>query len=296
MTNPDQPVDLDQPTSLRDLAATAARRAGDYLAQRVGDAGRIEHKGAIDLVTDADRQAEAIIIETIRETAPGHGILTEEGGQLGPRNAPVRWIIDPLDGTTNFAHAFPMFAVSVAAELRGAVVAGAVYAPMLDELFTAERGVGATLYRPRLAGGAVAADDAPAAVGQDLHVSSNAELGEAFLATGFPYDIRDNDNDNLDHFGRFAKRSLGIRRAGSAALDLAYVACGRFDGFWELRLKPWDVAAGALLVEEAGGRISMIDGGSFELESPALCASNGLIHDQMLEVLGASRFVGSRAR
>lgn len=295
-----RPADASRgPLSLLELAERAARRAGDFLAAHLGQAGRIDRKGAIDLVTDADRRAEALIIETIQAAAPEHAILTEEQGSLGPEHALVRWIVDPLDGTTNFAHAFAMFAVSVAAELRGEVVAGAVYVPVLGEMFLAERGAGAVLRRRR--GPAAGSTSGPAAGGNapggdpetpadlPLRVSTVERLDEAFLATGFPYDIRDNPDNNLDHFAAFATRSLAIRRAGAAALDLAYMACGRFDGFWELRLKPWDWAAGALLIEEAGGRVTTIDGAPFHLQAPGICASNGRIHAQMLALLARGR-------
>jgi myo-inositol-1(or 4)-monophosphatase len=279
--------DLARPLGLRALAETAARRAGDYLRERFGDAGRIDHKSAIDLVTDADRQAESVIIETLHDSAPDHAILTEEGGKLGPEHAAVRWIIDPLDGTTNFAHSFAMFAVSVAAELRGHVVAGAVYVPMLDEMFTAERGAGAHLKTSHTG------MTGSSAFGEPIRVSGVERLDSAFLATGFPYDIRTNPDNNLEHFARFSTCCLAIRRAGAAALDLAYLACGRFDGFWELRLKPWDWAAASLLVEEAGGRITAADGGPFRLDAPGCCASNGLIHSEMLEVLARGEFIRS---
>ncbi|MGD8395007.1 MAG: inositol monophosphatase family protein [Candidatus Eiseniibacteriota bacterium] len=294
---------MHRPVPLRQLAARAALAGGTLLRRRFGDAGRIEHKGAIDLVTEADREAEARVVATIREAAPEHAILTEEKGTLGTAGATVRWLIDPLDGTTNFAHDFAMFAVSVAAELRGEVVAGAVHIPMLGELFSAERGAGAQLLRvaPGAEDAGDAGSDGAASVlaqevaagryGSAIAVSRTAALDGAFLATGFPYDIRETPNDNLDHFARFSKRCLAIRRAGAAALDLAYMACGRFDGFWELRLKPWDWAAGSLLIEEAGGRVTGIDGGRFHLEGPAVCASNGLIHDAMLEVLAESEHV-----
>jgi myo-inositol-1(or 4)-monophosphatase len=259
-------------TSLRDLAERAARRAGEVLCRRVGNSGPIDRKGAIDLVTEADHQAEALIIETLRSERPGDAILAEERGAEGEA-ARVRWIIDPLDGTTNFARSFPMFAVSVAAEVDGQLAAGAVHVPMLDEMFTAALGGGATLN------------------GQAIRVSGTARLEEAFLATGFPYDIRVNPDNNLDHFARFATRALAIRRAGAAALDLAYLACGRFDGFWELRLKPWDLAAGALIIREAGGRVTGPDGGLFRLDGPGVCASNGLIHQEMLGVLAQSEYL-----
>jgi myo-inositol-1(or 4)-monophosphatase len=267
------PITIPTPVALRALAERAARSAGDYLRERFGNAGRVDLKGAIDLVTEADHAAEELVVATIRSERPEDAVLAEErgtdGGPAGTEG--VRWIVDPLDGTTNFARSFPMFAVSVGAELAGELVAGAVHVPMLGEMFTAARGGGATLN------------------GTPIRVSTTPRLERAFLATGFPYDIRTNPENNLDHFARFATRSLAIRRAGAAALDLAYVACGRFDGFWELRLKPWDLAAGALLVREAGGRLTEIDGGAFRLVTTGVCISNGLIHDEMLAVLALAR-------
>ena len=273
MPDPRDPITIPTPAALRNLAERAARRAGDHLCERFGNAGQVDLKGAIDLVTEADHAAEELVVSTIRSERPGDAVLAEERGADGGAagDAGVRWIIDPLDGTTNFARSFPMFAVSVGAELRGELVAGAVHVPMLGEMFTAARGGGATLN------------------GAPIRVSTTPRLERAFLATGFPYYIRTNPDNNLDHFARFATRALAIRRAGAAALDLAYVACGRFDGFWELRLKPWDLAAGALLVREAGGRLSEIDGGTFCLITAGVCVSNGLIHDEMLAVLQLAR-------
>ncbi len=255
---------------LRTLAERAARAAGDHLRARFGDAGRVDQKGAIDLVTEADHAAEEIAVSTIRAERPLDSVLAEERGADGNPATSIRWIIDPLDGTTNFARSFPMFAVSVGVERDHQLVAGAVYIPMLEEMFTAALGSGATLN------------------GRSIQASGTGHLDRGFLATGFPYDIRTNPDNNLDHFARFATRALAIRRAGAAAIDLAYVACGRFDGFWELRLKPWDLAAGALLIQEAGGRITAIDGTPFHLTCPGICASNGLIHDEMLAVLKLS--------
>ena len=259
--------DVGEAIALRDLAAQAATRAGAYLRQRFGDAVAIEHKGAIDLVTEADRAAETLAIDTIRAARPGDAVLAEERGADGDRVARVRWIIDPLDGTTNFARALPWFGVSVAAEVAGQLVAGAIHVPMVDELFTVARGSGALMN------------------GRPIAVSSVAPLARAFLATGFPYDIRENPDNNLNHFARFSTRALAVRRPGAASIDLAYVACGRFDGFWELRLKPWDAAAGGLLILEAGGRITGIDGRADWLHAPGICASNGLVHEEMLAVL-----------
>ena len=258
--------------ALRELAVEGARRAGAYLRSKVGSGMRVERKGSqdsIDLVTEADRAAEAIVIEVIRKARPGDAVLAEErGGEAGAGGSDrVRWIIDPLDGTTNFAHSLAFFAVSVGVEVEGVLAAGAVHVPMLDETFAAARGGGATLN------------------GRPIAVSQVDNLGDAFVATGFPYDIRVNPENNLDHFARFATRTLALRRPGAASIDLAYVACGRFDGFWELRLAPWDVAAGALLIQEAGGRITNHDGTPLHLGSAGVCASNGRIHAAMLAVL-----------
>jgi myo-inositol-1(or 4)-monophosphatase len=263
------PFTLAEAQALRELAVAAAHRAGAYLRGKVGSGVRVERKGAIDLVTEADRAAEALVIGVIRAARPGDAVLAEErGGEPGVGGSDrVRWIIDPLDGTTNFAHSLAIFAVSVGVEVDGVLAAGAVHVPMLEETFAAARGGGATLN------------------GQPIAVSAVDRLADGFLATGFPYDIRVNPQNNLDHFARFATRSLAIRRAGAASIDLAYVACGRFDGFWELRLAPWDVAAGALLIQEAGGRITNLDGTPHRLGSSGVCASNGRLHDAMLAVL-----------
>jgi myo-inositol-1(or 4)-monophosphatase len=252
--------------TLRDLAIQSALEAGRYLRERFGQAVTVHKKGAIDLVTEADHAAEALAIQVIRAARPADAVLAEERGSDG-EGARVRWIIDPLDGTTNFAHAFPMFAVSVGVEVAGELVAGAIHVPMLDELFAGANGSGATLN------------------GRPIAVSRVDRLTDAFLATGFPYDIRVNPNNNLDHFARFSTRALALRRPGAAAIDLAYVACGRFDGFWELRLSPWDVAAGAVLIREAGGVLTDFHGAPYRPGAAGVCASNGRIHGEMLAVL-----------
>ncbi len=249
------------------LVEEIAREAGALLRERFGQRHRVDFKGAVDPVTGADRAAEAWIVHRLREAFPDHHLLAEEEGG-DPWNGPgPLWIIDPLDGTNNFAHNFPHFALSIALVVEGRSVVGVIYDPLRDECFTAWRGGGTRLN------------------GREVRVSRVRKLRNAFLATGFPYDRRtapDNNTRRLDHFLR---RSQGVRRAGAATLDLAYVACGRFDGYWEPRLKPWDVAAGLLLVEEAGGRVSDFTGGPAPLSGESVVASNGLIHAAMLRVI-----------
>ncbi|HIQ01115.1 MAG TPA: inositol monophosphatase [Anaerolineales bacterium] len=228
----------------------------------------IGFKGAVNPVTEADMAAEALILGRLRAAFPNHRILAEEGGgELWQAPGPPIWLVDPLDGTNNFAHGFPHVAVSLALVADGEPVVGVIYDPLREETFAATAGGGATLN------------------GEPIHVSGVGRLTEAFLATGFPYDRRaapDNNTARLDHFLR---RSLGVRRAGAATLDLAYVACGRFSGFWEIRLKPWDVAAGVLLVREAGGRATDFTGTPNCLSGAEIVASNGLIHEEMLRVI-----------
>jgi myo-inositol-1(or 4)-monophosphatase len=248
-------------------AERLAREAGAILCE--GYSGRaiaFEHKGEIDLVTEFDRRSEALIIGGLREAFPDHAFDAEESGRSSHR-AEYEWLVDPLDGTTNFAHAFPVFAVSLALARRGQLLVGVVYDPLRDELFAAEAGHGAALN------------------GHPLHVSARADLGQAFLATGFPYDVRTNPHNNFAEFRQFHLRALAVRRAGAAALDCAYVAAGRLDGYWEFHIKPWDVGAGALIAREAGGRATTADGAENFLGVPSIVASNGLIHDQMLRVL-----------
>jgi myo-inositol-1(or 4)-monophosphatase len=251
--------------------STIAREAGTLLMQYFHQGLKIEYKGDADLVTAADRASETLIRQRITQQFPGHDVLGEEQG-LNDQGSDYRWYVDPLDGTTNFAHGYPVFCVSLALESRalehraaaaGTRVAGVVYDPTRDELFTAQRGQGAQLN------------------GQPIHVSKASQLKECLLATGFPSHKR-HKNPNIHFYHQITLRTHGVRRAGSAALDLCNVASGRFDGFWEFNLNPWDTAAGALLVEEAGGRVTRFDGSPFEIDSRETLATNGLVHDALL--------------
>jgi myo-inositol-1(or 4)-monophosphatase len=249
-------------------AVEAAKEAGRIQRERFGEDLKIEHKGEINLVTEVDYQCEKAIIDIIKRDYPEHEILTEEAGTVkAPSKSRYKWIIDPLDGTTNYAHTYPCFCASVGLEIDGEIVAGAVYNPMLDELFTGIKGEGAYLN------------------GKRLMVSKVADIGESLLATGFPYDIRHSKENNLNHFCNFAVRAQAIRRPGSAVLDLSYLAAGRFDGFWELKLNPWDMAASSLIVKEAGGMITDFKGGEFSIYKGEMLASNGLIHQEMINIL-----------
>jgi len=248
------------------FAIRVAKDAGRLLRDRVGTRIDVDHKGSINLVTDVDLASERLIREAISTYYPRHEVLGEEGG-LSESGSEYRWIVDPLDGTTNYAHGYPIFCVSIALECKGEIELGVVYDPMRDELFAAEQGAGATLNN------------------RPIHVSKTAELMQGLLSTGFPYDIKTSKLTNLDHWANFAMNAQALRRDGAAALDLCYVACGRFDGFWELNLSPWDTAAGALIVTEAGGRVTNFSGGPFSNYKPEVVASNSLIHDRMLQVL-----------
>ena len=252
-----------------ELAITIAREAGSLQRDRFAEPRQIETKSsAIDLVTDVDRACDQLVLESITSQRPDDAILIEETGAHEGHSG-LRWIVDPLDGTTNYAHGFPHFAVSIAVEREGVRELGVIYDPMKDELFSARRGGGAFLN------------------GKPIAVSQVKQLERALLATGFAYDVHQAKLDNLEYFARFIKRAQAVRRAGSAALDLAYVACGRFDGFWELELHPWDVAAGLLLVDEAGGRSSDLEGGPVPASGNRLVASNGQLHESLLEVMSA---------
>jgi len=239
-----------------------AREAGvllmEYFHQRV----KVEYKGDVDLVTVADRKSEALIIERIRSRWPAHDVLGEEGTRI-ETGSDYKWYIDPLDGTTNFAHGFPVFCISMALEHKGKRIAGVVYDPTRPEMFAAEQGSGTYLNDQR------------------VRVSTTSNLSECLVATGFPSHKR-HKNPNIFFYHQITLRTHGVRRAGSAALDLASVAAGRFDGFWEFNLNPWDTAAGVLLVEEAGGRVTDFSGGPFQIASRETLASNGLVHAALL--------------
>lgn len=257
--------------TMLNVAIEAAREAGRFLKLSVGRVKNVEVKQGDErnLVSEIDRGAEERIISIIRRHYPGHAILAEEsGGSTAP--AEYRWIIDPLDGTTNFLHGVPIFSVSIGIERRGELIAGVVYDPNQDEMFTAEKGAGAFLN------------------GRRLKVSTSSVLVESLLVTGFPYNITENPGNAVEHFVHFLMAARGVRRLGSAAIDLSYVAAGRFDGFWEVSLSPWDMAAGALLIAEAGGRITDMAGKPLNIYQKTVLASNGPIHDAMLAVLRKS--------
>jgi myo-inositol-1(or 4)-monophosphatase len=253
---------------VRGVAERAARAAGQLLRERINSIREIRHKGLADLVTDVDEESERLVRRTILSTFPTHSILGEEGGSVTGEDPHYRWIVDPLDGTTNYAHGFPFFCVSIAFEAGGQLQVGTVYDPSLDEMFVAEQGRGATLN------------------GRPMQVSAEASLGQALLATGFPYD-RQRLPRAMKAFEVMSLRSRAVRRAGSAALDLCYVACGRFEGYWEFVVNPWDLAAGALLVTEAGGRVTRVDGSSFTVECGEILASNGAVHRAMVAALAS---------
>jgi len=252
-------------------AIEAAREAGKFLRQNLGKVRDIQLKGGQEknLVTEIDKRSEEIIIQIIKKHYPAHDILAEESGGHGGQASDYRWIIDPLDGTTNFTHAFPVFCVSIGLERKGEIIAGVIYDPNFDETFTAEKGKGAFLNSRR------------------IRVSGVDALGGSLLVTGFPYNIADNPNNAVEHFINFLMKSQAVRRMGSAAIDMAYLAAGRYDGFWEVDLNPWDMAAGALLVEEAGGKITDFKGDKFSIYKKEILASNGMVHDQMLKVIEA---------
>lgn len=253
---------------LMDLALQAAERAGALIRESVDRVQRVEHKSAIDLVTAVDRESEQLIVGLIRERYPAHSIVAEEETAISQENSAYRWIIDPLDGTTNFVHGYPQFAVSIALADKGEIVLGVVRDPMRGETFSAVRDAGARMN------------------GELIKTSGVDELDKALLATGFPYDRRERAEEYLALFKRFMCAAQGIRRAGAAALDLCCVASGRLDGFWERKLHAWDVAAGSLIVREAGGSVTNFRGDEFDIWGDEILCSNGLIHGQMVALAG----------
>jgi myo-inositol-1(or 4)-monophosphatase len=250
-------------TELLAAAIGIAREAGALLLDYYRRGVRVEYKGEVDIVTDADRASEKLIVGQLRQNFPDHAVVAEEGGGHAGASG-YRWFIDPLDGTTNFAHTFPMFCVSMAVERDGELLAGVIFDPTHDELFTAEKGGGARLNN------------------HPIHVSQVSRLEEALVATGFPSKKR-HKNGNIHYYHQLSMRSHGVRRAGSAALDLAYLAAGRLDCFWEFNLHPWDFAAGKLMVEEAGGKVTEMNGRPHYVDSAQTAGSNGLLHAQLLE-------------
>lgn len=252
--------------SFKALAIRAAKKAGQVLQRRLGRTQRVDYKGAVNLVTEMDFRSERIIVSEVRKHYPGHAFLAEEKVQKRT-GSPYRWIIDPLDGTTNYAHGFPVYCVSIALEYGGEIILGVVYDPSREELFVAQKGKGARLN------------------GRRLTVSKTSRLSKSLLATGFPYDLRESPVNNFDHFRNFALRTHAVRRCGSAALDLCNVAAGRLDGFWEMKLGAWDLAAGSLMVIEAGGKITDFDGRPLGLDGRQVLASNGRIHGEMMKIL-----------
>lgn len=259
-------MNLPSPVTLRDAAIEMAREAGAVVREGYGRIHAPERKGRIDLVTEYDRRSEAVLLARLRERWPDHAVLAEESGaHAGSR---VKWYVDPLDGTTNFAHNYPFFGVSVGVEVDGVLAAGAVYDPVRDEMFAGARGEGATRN------------------GAPIHVSANTTLEDALLVTGFPYDVREHPERHVPLFQAFLVRAQGIRRDGSAALNLCYLAMGRFDGFWEGNLSPWDLAAGVLIVQEAGGVVTDYAGGPLRLDGRQIVAANPTLHATMRELIG----------
>jgi len=258
------------------IAIKAVRAGGEILKENLTKEVRVDYKGAVNLVTNVDHKSEKTIVEIISKEFPDHEILAAEGYGHG-KKFPFKWIIDPLDGTTNYAHRFPFFCVSIGLEVEEKMVLGVVYDPIRSELFLAEKGKGAFL------------NDEP------IRVSVTDDLTHSLLVTGFSYDVRVTAENNFNHFVDFSMRAQGVRRTGSAALDFCYIAMGRMDGFWELKLQPWDAAAGSLVVQEAGGRVTDFSGKTYSVYSKEVIASNGRIHEAMVKVLQAGRAAQTRA-
>ena len=244
-----------------------SRKVGDYIYNRTASKKKIiSYKGEIDLVTQFDRRSQNLIIKALKAKFPDFGILSEENVSHNT-DLPVKWIIDPLDGTTNFAHGLPIWTISIALEISGEILLGVVYDPTRGEMFSAIKKCGAFLNKKK------------------IRVSRIKKLSRSLLITGFPYDIRRSKDNNLNHFNNFAVRAQAVRRLGSAALDLCYTACGRFDGYWELKLSPWDQAAGFLILKEAGGKVTDFKGKKFYIYGDEVLGTNGLLHRQMMRVL-----------
>jgi len=253
------------------IAINAALRAGSYIKKNIGKVTDVSYKSDINVVTNVDKRSEEIIINILRGHFPSHGFIAEEknNDNSDTVSSAYKWVIDPLDGTTNFLHGYPVFCVSIALEYRNNIMIGVVYDPMRDELFYAERRKGAFLNKKR------------------IRVSRINKLKESLLSTGFAYNVNFAKNNNIDNFVNFIKTSQAVRRGGSAALDLCYVACGRLEGFWELFLHPWDTAAGRLIAEEAGGRVSKFDGSGYSIYDKEILVSNSKIHSQMIQILNS---------
>lgn len=248
-------------------ALTAAQAGGENIKKELDSSLDIDYKGRANMVTQVDRGTEEIIVSIVRSKFPEHKILAEETPPVEDNPSLFKWIIDPLDGTTNFVHGFPCFAISIALEYDKEIIIGVVYDPVRKELFSAIKGQGSYINRT------------------PIHVSRVEKISDSLLATGFPYELNDNFYKNMELFKKFYEKSQGIRRAGAAAVDLCYVACGRLDGFWEYDLNPWDVAAGSLIVSEAGGKLSNFNGCELSIYENQILASNNHIHNEMLEVL-----------
>lgn len=247
-------------------AVEAAKAAGAIQKKGFGKNHSVRFKGEINLVTEIDKACEEKIVKIISKKFPRHDLLTEESGAFN-RLSEFKWIIDPLDGTTNYAHSYPCFCASIGLEYQGQMLLGVVYEPMMDQLFVGVRGQGATLNRKKIS------------------VSKISSLNRALLSTGFAYNLRVEKNNNLDHFENFLMHAQAVRRDGAAAVDLCYVACGRFDGFWEIDLWPWDTSAAGLILEEAGGKVSLFDGSPYTIYDKEIVASNGMIHQEMVRIL-----------
>jgi len=246
--------------------AKLAKGVGDYTYRLSHRKKCIAYKGKVDLITQFDKKSQDLIIKGLTKEFPDFGILSEENVDKR-QNKNIKWIVDPLDGTTNFAHDLPIWSITIALEVEGEVVLGVVYDPTRMEMFSAVKGRGASLN------------------GKKIQVSKTRRLDKSLLVTGFPYDVRESRNNNLSHFANFTVRAQAVRRLGSAALDLGYTACGRFDGYWEIRLSPWDQAAGSLILKEAGGRVTNFKGRPFNIYGDEVLGTNGLIHHQMMKVL-----------